>query len=445
MKSILLLGAGLSSSSLIRYLLNEATTFNWFLKVVDQNRALVLQKLNNHPRGEALSFDVLDAAARRAAVKDADLVISMLPARFHPEVAKDCIELKTHLITPSYVSPEMKVLAEDAIGAGVIIMNEIGVDPGIDHMSAMQIIHKIQDLGAEMLSFKSFCGGLIAPESDTNPWHYKFTWSPRNVVLAGQGGIAAFIQNNEYKYIPYSQLFKRTERFIIGEYGEFEGYANRDSLAYKETYGLNNVKTIYRGTLRRPNFCDGWNVFIELGMTDDSYKLLSSEKMTPRKFVNSFLPYHKTRSVEHKFKDFLGEHRLYLYAQFESLGLFDDSDVIGVEVASPAQLLEMFLIKKISLSPGDKDMIVMYHEFEYHLNGKNKRIISSMINIGEDESHTSMANTVGLPVAMMAKLILNGDFTEPGIHLPVDKEVYEPILNELKSFGISFHEIENDL
>ena len=445
MRTILLLGAGLSSPSLIRYLLNEAQKFNWQLKVVDQNKALVLEKLANHPRGEVLSFNALDAVARRSAIKDADLVISMLPAKFHPEVAADCIDLKTHLITPSYISSEMKALTEKALAAGVIIMNEIGVDPGIDHMSAMQIIHKIQESGGEMLSFKSFCGGLIAPESDTNLWHYKFTWNPRNVVLAGQGGIAAFIQNNEYKYIPYSQLFKRTERFVIGEYGEFEGYANRDSLAYKETYGLNNVKTIYRGTLRRPNFCDGWNIFIELGMTDDSYKLLSSEKMTPRKFVNSFLPYHTTRPVEQKFKDFLGEHRLYLYAQFEDLGLFDDSDEIAAEVASPAQLLEMFLVKKLSLSPGDKDMIVMHHEFEYHLNGKNKRIISSMINIGEDESHTSMAKTVGLPVAMMAKLILNGNFTKPGIHLPVDKEVYEPILNELKSFGISFHEIENDL
>jgi len=445
MKTILLLGAGLSSPSLIRYLLSEAHKFNWNLKVVDQNNALVLEKLANHPCGEALSFDTLDTASRRAAIKDADLVISMLPARFHPEIAADCIDLKTNLITPSYISSEMKALSEKALAAGVIIMNEIGVDPGIDHMSALQLIHKIQLAGGEMLSFKSFCGGLIAPESDTNLWHYKFTWSPRNVVLAGQGGIAAFIQNNEYKYIPYSQLFKRTERFTIGEYGEFEGYANRDSLAYKETYGLNNVKTIYRGTLRRPNFCDGWNIFIELGMTDDSYKLLASEKMTPRKFVNSFLPYHTTRPVEQKFKDFLGEHRLYLYAQFEDLGLFDDSHEIGMPAASPAQLLEIFLVKKMSLSPGDKDMIVMYHEFEYHLNGKNKRIISSMINIGEDESHTSMAKTVGLPVAMMAKLILNGDFTKPGIHLPVDKEVYEPILNELKSFGISFHEIENDL
>ena len=212
MKTILLLGAGLSSPSLIRYLLSEAHKFNWNLKVVDQNNALVLEKLANHPCGEALSFDTLDTAARRAAIKDADLVISMLPARFHPEIAADCIDLKTNLITPSYISSEMKALSEKALAAGVIIMNEIGVDPGIDHMSALQLIHKIQLAGGEMLSFKSFCGGLIAPESDTNLWHYKFTWSPRNVVLAGQGGIAAFIQNNEYKYTQINHDSTNTPR-----------------------------------------------------------------------------------------------------------------------------------------------------------------------------------------------------------------------------------------
>ena len=276
MKTILLLGAGLSSPSLIRYLLSEAHKFNWNLKVVDQNKALVLEKLANHPRGEALSFDTLDTAARRAAIKDADLVISMLPARFHPEIAADCIDLKTNLITPSYISSEMKALTKKALAAGVIIMNEIGVDPGIDHMSAMQIIHKIQESGGKMLSFKSFCGGLIAPDSDTNLWHYKFTWSPRNVVLAGQGGIAAFIQNNEYKYIPYSQLFKRTERFTIGEYGEFEGYANRDSLAYQETYGLNNVKTIYRGTLRRIVFIKRYYRLFPFNIVSSASKSTSS-------------------------------------------------------------------------------------------------------------------------------------------------------------------------
>jgi saccharopine dehydrogenase-like NADP-dependent oxidoreductase len=445
MKTILLLGAGMSSSSLIRYLLAESEKFDWKLNVVDQNTALVLKKTANHPRAKALSFNALDAKARRTSIHEADIVISMLPARFHPEVAKDCIELKTHLITPSYVSPEMKVLADEAIRAGVIIMNEIGVDPGIDHMSAMQIIHKIQGLGAEMLSFKSFCGGLIAPESDNNPWHYKFTWSPRNVILAGQGGAAAFTQNNDFKYIPYAQLFKRTERFIIGNHGEFEGYANRDSFAYKKAYGLSTIPTIYRGTLRRPHFCEGWNVFIELGMTDDTYVVSESHKMSPRKFINSFLPYHQSRSVEDKFFDFLGSERKHLFPQFEWLGFFDDVLIIGKDKATPAQILENLLAGKLSLSPEDKDMLVMHHEFEYSLNGKKKQVISSMICLGEDQTYTAMSNTVGLPVGIMAKLILNGAYDKPGISIPIDKDVYEPILKELQSFDISFHEIENDL
>ena len=445
MKTILLLGAGMSSSSLIRYLLVESEKFDWKLNVVDQNTALVLKKIANHPRAEALSFNALDTTERRKNIEEADLVISMLPARFHPDIAKDCIELKTNLITPSYLAPEMKALTEKAVQAGVIIMNEVGVDPGIDHMSAMQIIHKIQGLGAEMVSFKSFCGGLIAPESDNNPWHYKFTWNPRNVVLAGQGSAAAFIQNNEFKYIPYNQLFKRTERFVIGDFGEFEGYANRDSFAYRETYGLFDIKTIYRGTLRRPNFCDAWNVFVELGMTDDSYLLFESHKMSPRKFVNSFLPYHQTKTVEEKFHNFLGSERTHLFHHFQWLGLFDDERVLGLEKATPAQLLENILIGRLSLSQGDKDMLVMYHEFDYILNGKQKQILSSMICLGADQTYTAMSDTVGLPVGMMAKLILNGEFNKPGIHIPLDREVYEPILSELKSFGISFQEIENDL
>ena len=445
MKTILLLGAGLSSSSLIRYLLNESQKYHWRLKVVDKNRQSVLEKLNNHPFGEALSFDALDPVARRDNIAAADLVISMLPAKFHFEIAKDCIALKTHLITPSYVSPEMKALDALAKQAGIVIMNEIGVDPGIDHMSAMQIIDKIKRIGGQMISFKSFCGGLVAPAFDTNPWHYKFTWSPRNVVLAGQGGAAAFTQNNEFKYIPYAQLFKRTERFVVGEFGEFEGYANRDSFAYKQTYGLANIETIYRGTLRRPNFCSAWNVFIEMGMTDDGYKLFEAEKMTPRRFVNAFLPYHLSRSVEEKFIDFLGSERRHLFPQFEWLGIFDDHTLIGHESASPAQVLEVLLVRKLSLSPGDKDMLVMYHELEYQISGSRKQIQSSMVCLGEDQPFTAMASTVGLPVGIMAKLILTGLYDDPGVAIPVSREVYEPILKELQSYGITFQEIENDL
>jgi len=246
MKTILILGAGLSASSLIRYLLDRAEVNNWFIKIVDQDIELVNRKIGGHPRAEALSFNALDPNERRPILSNCDLVISMLPARFHVDVAKDCIDLRVNLITPSYISPEMRALDAEAKNAGIIIMNEIGVDPGIDHMSAMKIIHEIQAKGGTVESFKSFCGGLIAPESDNNPWHYKFTWNPRNVVLAGQGGAASFIHNGEYKYIPYNRLFDRLDRITISEYGKIEGNPNRDSLSNRTIYGLDTIPTLYR-------------------------------------------------------------------------------------------------------------------------------------------------------------------------------------------------------
>jgi len=435
MKTILILGAGLSASSLIRYLLERAEENNWFVKIVDQDLDLVKRKINGHPRAEALSFNALDSHERRPILGHSDLVISMLPARFHVEVARDCIDLRVNLITPSYISPEMKALNEEAKAAGIVIMNEIGVDPGIDHMSAMKIIH--------VESFKSFCGGLIAPESDNNPWHYKFTWNPRNVVLAGQGSAASFIHNGEYKYIPYNRLFDRLDRISIPEFGKFEGYPNRDSLSYRSLYGLDSIPTLYRGTLRRPNYCKGFHVFSELGMTDDNYKMRNSESLTPRAFLNAFLPYNDGITVEDKFKMFLREDRMYLYDQFEFLGIFEKDESFGFVDASPAQLLEKLLVRKLSLSENDKDMLVMYHEFEYTLNQNRYKIVSSMINIGEDQTYTSMSNTVGLPVAIAAKMILNGSLTEKGVTLPVNKEVYEPILAELETFNICFQESEN--
>jgi saccharopine dehydrogenase-like NADP-dependent oxidoreductase len=442
MKTILILGAGLSASSLIRYLLDRAEVNNWFIKIVDQDIELVNRKIGGHPRAEALSFNALDPNERRPILSNCDLVISMLPARFHVDVAKDCIDFRVNLITPSYISPEMRALDAEAKNAGIVIMNEIGVDPGIDHMSAMKIIHEIQAKGGTVESFKSFCGGLIAPESDNNPWHYKFTWNPRNVVLAGQGGAASFIHNGEYKYIPYNRLFDRLDRITISEYGKFEGYPNRDSLSYRTLYGLDTIPTLYRGTLRRPNFCKGFNVFCELGMTDDSYIMRNSATLTPRGFLNAFLPYNYGISVEDKFKMFLREDRMYLYDQFEFLGIFEKDETFGMADASPAQLLEKLLTQKLSLEEDDKDMLVMYHEFEYTQNATRYKIISSMINLGEDKTYTAMSNTVGLPVAIAAKMILNGAIIEKGVTLPVHKEVYEPILAELETFSIRFDETE---
>jgi saccharopine dehydrogenase-like NADP-dependent oxidoreductase len=442
MQSILILGAGLSSSSLIRYVLENAETYDWNVRIVDRDIDLVKQKIDGASRGTALSFNALNAEERRPEIKKADLVISMLPARFHVEVAQDCIELKTNLITPSYISSEMRELDSAAKEAGIIIMNEIGVDPGIDHMSAMKVIHEIQERGGILSSFKSFTGGLIAPESDNNPWHYKFTWNPRNVVLAGQGGAASFIRNGQYKYIPYNRLFGRLDYLSIEGYGEFVGYPNRDSLSYRLTYGIEDIPTIFRGTLRRPGYCEAWDVFIELGMTADDYQMHNTGNMTPRSFLNAFLPYNPNKTVEEKFKDFLREDRMHLYTMFEWLGLFKPEPMVGLVNASPAQVLQKILVDHLSLDEGDKDMIVMIHEFEYELGGEKHKITSHMVNIGEDQVYTSMSNTVGLPVAICAKMILTGHLQKTGVTLPVEKEIYTPILQELESFDIRFIEKE---
>ena len=440
MKTILLLGAGLSSSSLIRYFLEHAEKLDWQLRVCDQDLALVQHKLNGHRRGVALSFNALNPSERQPEIEKADLVISMLPARFHLEVAKDCISLKTNLITPSYVSEDMKALDADAKAAGIIIMNEIGVDPGIDHMSAAKILDEIRTQNAEIHSFKSFCGGLIAPSNDTNPWNYKFTWNPRNVVIAGQGPAAAFIEEKEYKYIPYNKLFQRLETVEIEGYGKFEGYANRNSLSYRPIYQLDNIPTIYRGTLRRPGFSYAWNIFVELGMTEDSYKLENSEHLTPRNFINAFLPFQVGESVEDKFKRLFTKGDDELFHKFKWLGIFENDTPIGLKNASPAQLLEKILVEKWVLEENDKDMLVMYHDFEYSISGTRHKIISSMVNIGENQVFTAMSNTVGLPVAICGKMILNGTLTLKGVQIPVMKEVYEPILSELENYGITFTE-----
>jgi saccharopine dehydrogenase (NAD+, L-glutamate forming) len=435
----------MSASSMIRYLLNHSEKENWKLRIVDRDIDRVLKLVGNDRNVTALNFNATDPEERRPEIRDADIVISMLPARFHVEVAEDCIRLKKNLITPSYISTEMRALHERAMDAGIIIMNEIGVDPGIDHMSAMKIIDKIKEDGNTLNSFKSFCGGLVAEEHDDNPWRYKFTWNPRNVVLAGKGGTAMFMDNHKFKYIPYNRLFDRLDRITIPGHGKFVGYPNRDSLSYKNTYGLDGIATLYRGTLRRPNFCKGFNVFIELGMTDDSFEMADAQELSPRDFLNAFLPYISNLSVEDKFKYFLREDRMYLYDQFEWLGIFDADKDFGFQGATPAQLLEKLMVRKMSLSKEDKDMLVMYHEFEYLQNGKSKKIVSSMINIGEDDVYTSMSNTVGLPIAIATKMILNGDIKTKGVTLPIQKEVYEPILNELEENGVVFNEYESEL
>ena len=442
MKKIIIFGAGRSSTSLIEYLLSIAEEQQIFITLLDYNEELAKSKIRNHKFGEAHFIDANNQNERLQFIRGAQLVISMLPAHMHLGIVKDAIHEKVHVITPSYVTDEIRSLDVAAQNNDVLILNEMGLDPGIDHMSAKKIIDEIEDNGGKLTGFESFTGGLVAPESDDNPWNYKFTWNPRNVVLAGQGGAAKFIQEGKYKYIPYNKLFRRTEIIEIEGYGKFEGYANRDSLRYRSVYGLNEIPTMFRGTLRKIGFCRAWNVFVQLGLTDDSYVIEGSEHMTNRDFINSFLAYNPHDSVELKLRHYLGiEQDDYIWEKLVWLGLFDDKK-IGLKNATPAQILQKILQDKWSLTEQDKDMIVMWHKFNFSHQGVDKEIRSHMVYIGKDSQFTAMSDTVGLPLGIAAKLLLNGKIKDRGVKLPIEREIYQPVLSELEQLGITFEEKE---
>lgn len=441
MRKILIIGAGKSTSSLVRYLNGQSSTQNFQITLADKDLKQAKKIAWNFENIEVKSLDIFNANDRENAVKSADIVVSMLPARFHIEVAQDCVKFEKNMVTASYVSDEMEALDEDVKAKGLTFMNEIGVDPGIDHMSAMQVIDRIKNEGGKLIMFESFTGGLVAPESDDNLWHYKFTWNPRNVVVAGQGSAAKFIQEGKYKYIPYQRLFRRTEFLKVPKFGKFEGIANRDSLKYRDIYGLQNIPTLYRGTLRRVGYSKAWNIFVQLGMTDDSYEMDNTEQMTYREFVNSFLPYSPTDSVELKLRHNLKiDQDDLLWEKLLELDLFNPDKTIGLENATPAQALQKILEDKWTLQPEDKDMIVMYHKFGYELDGEKHQIDSTMVSIGENQTYTAMAKTVGLPVGMATLKILNGEITRKGVLRPIYPDVYNPILKELEDYDIKFKE-----
>lgn len=442
-RKILVLGAGKSTSFLLDYFLEKSNAEKLHLTIGDIHPNGIPSSIKNHPNCTVMLLDIFKDEKRKKAIAESDMVVSMLPARFHIKVAEDCLEMEKHLVTASYVSKEIKALDKKVKEKGLVFMNEIGLDPGIDHMSAMQVIDHIRSKGGKMILFESFTGGLVAPESDNNLWNYKFTWNPRNVVLAGQGGAAKFMQEGLYKYIPYHKLFRRTEFFEIEGYGRFEGYANRDSLNYREAYSLHDVLTLYRGTMRRVGFSKAWNMFVQLGMTDDTYTIEDSKGMSYREFTNLFLPYSPTDSVELKLRHYLKiDQDDSKWEMLSEVNLFDTTKIIELENATPAQVLQLILEDSWTLDDDDKDMIVMYHKFGYELHGKKLQIDANMVVIGENHTHTAMAKTVGLPVAIAALSILNKKITTPGVQIPITKEVYNPILTELKSYGISFKEYE---
>jgi saccharopine dehydrogenase-like NADP-dependent oxidoreductase len=439
MTNILVFGAGKSSSYLIKYLLDCSLKQFWQVTVADSNLNAALAKIGDHSFGRAVQLDIHEDLLRKRQIGQADLVISLLPPSLHFIVAKDCIELRKNLITASYLSEEIKSLHIDARNAGLLFMNEIGLDPGIDHMSAMKIIDEIERLGADISSFKSYCGGLVAPESDNNPWHYKISWNARNILNAGKSG-AHFMDNGIEKKFDYSDLFNQYELIKVPGLGNLAAYANRDSLNYRNYYGLEQVKTMLRATFRYEEFCLGWNTIIQLGLTTEDMKFTDAGLtycdwfMYATKAVEGNNPSDKIRNITPKEKDLV-------INLIDWLGLFNNDKINLAGEMSSADILLQRMEEKWKIEDYDKDMVVMRHEFDYARKNIETHLSSTLIVKGEDKTYTAMAKTVGLPMAIFAKLLLTGKIKNlVGVQIPIMKEVYKPVLKELATFGIEFSE-----
>ena len=471
MKNILLFGAGKSATVLIHYLLSEAESNNWIITVADANLDLILEKTQSHPKSKAVLSDINDEEKRRELISSADIVISMMPPALHILIAKDCIQFSKSLLTASYIDDQLKSMDEAIKEKGLIFLCEMGLDPGIDHMSAMELINNIKEKGGEITSFKSHCGGLVAPESDDNPWHYKISWNPRNVVLAGKAG-AVYLDKGEIVEKKYEALFKNEETVGFSDNNntfKFGYYPNRNSLPYIDLYQLNGIQTFVRTTLRHPDFMDGWNNIIELNLTDEIPSYQSDEKTLLNFFKDHFqqqnfndwldkklsVPFAESAkileeieqldSIESKMEKTgkLSEKMEVanlILKQLYFLGMDDNKTYINKGFCSPADVLQFVLEKKLALKKDDKDMIVMLHEIEYKLNNELHRVTSSLVVKGEDALKTAMAKTVGLPLGIAAKLILNGEINLTGLHIPIMKEIYSPVLKELKKQHIEFFE-----
>jgi saccharopine dehydrogenase-like NADP-dependent oxidoreductase len=497
MNSILILGAGKSSVYLIEYLIEEARLHQWKIRVADYDIEAARTKTGNSVYAEVIFLDIHDMELRKKVISESNLVISLLPPALHYFVALDCLELGKHLFTASYIDENLRQLSPEIEKKNLLFLCETGLDPGIDHMSAMQMIDEIRSAGGNIHSFKSHCGGLVAPENDDNPWHYKISWNPRNVVLAGQAG-AVFKEAGEIIHIPYHQLFNPENTVEIPELGELCWYANRDSLPYMDLYGLEDCHTFLRTTLRYPEFCLGWKNLVDLKLTDETIKYDTDGMMLQTFFKQHFSAhgfaewvdknltagFRETAEILEKIemlitlsedpaddvKDDLKKFMLIdengqlntigideiklkaadrvawqkheatlIISQLVFLGMNDEL-LINKGYCSAAEVLQFALEKKLALNEGDKDMIVMLHEIDYELEGKNYHARASLIVKGEDNIHTAMAKTVGLPLGIAASLYLQGQLPVKGLQIPVTKEVYNPVLKVLKGKGISFLE-----
>ncbi len=428
MKNILLFGAGKSASSLIDYLLKESSTNHWLVTIADVNKDVIDAKTKLHKNARSIALDINDSNKRQPLIELADIVISMMPPALHILIAKDCIQFSKNLLTASYADESIKSLESAVKEKGILFLCEMGLDPGIDHMSAMQILDQIKANGGTVTSFKSHCGGLVAPESDNNPWHYKISWNPRNVVLAGKSG-AVYKMDGQVVTETYEHLFDPSRKVTVENTTKeiYSFYPNRNSLSYIDVYQLENVETFIRTTLRYPAFMNGWKQVIDLHLTNEVHQY-----QTDGKTLEAFFAEH--------FKKFNIPADQPLSAELLYLGVNDSKTLINKGLCSAADVLQFALENKLALQPGDKDMIVMLHEIDYVLNNTTHHIDSSLVVKGDDHIHTAMAKTVGLPLGIAAKMILHGKINLTGIHIPIIKEIYDPVLHELKEWGINFIE-----
>jgi saccharopine dehydrogenase-like NADP-dependent oxidoreductase len=431
-KHLLVFGAGKSATVLIDYLKKVVAEKQWILTVADGNLQTVQQKLADAKGTYAVQLDILDAEKRAILIKAADIVISLMPPSLHLPIAEDCLQYSKHLLTASYVDPKIKVMADAIQEKEILFLCEMGLDPGIDHMSAMQLIHRIKTQGGHIESFYSHCGGLVAPESDDNPWHYKISWNPRNVVLAGKAG-AVYRENGAVKELTYESLFQQGTTVHIPSVGTLSYYANRDSLSYIDLYALPETKDFLRTTLRYPDFCKGWAAIVALQLTDEKV-LYDTDGLTIRHFLQQHLQHHQ---LEILFDQYMSDDLI--RNQFEFLGWLKDEPINKGQCAA-ADILQWRMEQSWILQPTDKDMIVMLHEITYALNGRKHEVKSSLVVKGEDHLRTAMAKTVGLPLAIAAVLIAEGKLKETGLHIPIIPSIYEPILLMLEKEGIVFNE-----
>lgn len=435
MKKILILGAGLVAKPLVRYLLDQP---DFEVKVASRTVSKAEKLIDNHPRGTAQSLNLKDEEGLKDEVKQADLVISMVPYTFHTLVAGFCIEFKKQMVTTSYVSDKMKSLDAKAKEAGIIILNEIGLDPGIDHMEAMRIIHEVEDKGGQITSFTSYCGGLPAPEANTNPFGYKFSWSPIGVLLAGKNS-ARYLMDGEVVNIASEDLFNNYMNMAIEGLGEFEGYPNRDSIPYIDLYGIQSTKTMLRGTLRNLGWCATLKKVVDLGILDQQERDWSG--CTYDEFMRRVIDAPRDAEAKKAVSSYLAiDENSDIVKRLEWLGLFDE-DVVPVEKGGAIDVLAARMIEKMSFEEGERDMIVLEHTFEAaYPDGQKEKITSTLIDYGIPYGDSAMARTVGLPPAIGTKLILEGKISRTGVHIPVLADIYKPLLGELKGLNIAFNE-----